>query len=140
MASLNKVQLIGNIGTSPESRVMPDGTAVVNFRLATTQAWKDKSTGERVETTEWHTVVCYRRLAEFVRDFMGKGRQVYIEGSLRTRKWTDKAGVDHYTTEIVAQEVQPLGARPEGPGDRSPAQGREGTPAGMGEEEGDLPY
>lgn len=75
MASLNRVQLIGNIGTSPESRVMLDGTAVVNFRLATTQAWKVKSSGERVEATEWHTVACYRRLAEFVRDLMGKGRQ-----------------------------------------------------------------
>lgn len=142
MAVLNKVQLIGNIGNAPDSRVMPDGTATVNFRLATTEGWKDRETGERKEATEWHTVVCYRRLAEFVRDYLGKGRQVYVEGKLRTRKWTDKEGIDRYTTEVVAHEVQPLGARPEGSaGDRhAPARESAGAPAGVPEDDDDLPY
>lgn len=142
MASLNKVQLIGNIGTAPDCRVMPDGTPVVNFRMATTEAWKDRQSGERVEATEWHSVVCRRQLAEFVRDYLGKGRQIYIEGKLRTRKWTDKGGVDHYTTEVAADEVKPLGARPEGSGERSAPsrQAGGGATGGAGEEEDDLPY
>ncbi len=141
MASLNKVQLIGNIGNAPTSRVKADGTPVVSFRVATTEGWKDRESGERRESTEWHSVVCYRQLAEFVRDYLGKGRQVYIEGKLRTRKWTDKEGIDRYTTEVVADEVQPLGARPQGAGERPEPTGQAGgAPAGMPEDDDDLPY
>ncbi len=138
--ALNKVQLIGNIGNAPEARTMPDGNVVVNFRVATTEAWRDRESGERKEATEWHTVVCYRRLGEFVRDYLGKGRQVYIEGKLRTRKWTDREGIDRYTTEVVADEVQPLGARPQGDGERpEPSCQAGGVPSGMPEDD-DLPY
>ena len=141
MASLNKVQLIGNIGNAPTSRVKADGTPVVSFRVATTEGWKDRESGERRESTEWHSVVCYRKLAEFVRDYLGRGRQVYIEGQLRTRKWTDKEGIDRYTTEVVADEGQPLGARPQEGGERPEPTGQAGAvPAGMPEDDDDLPY
>lgn len=143
MASLNKVQLIGNIGNAPEFRQMPDGTPTVSFRLATTESWRDKASGERMENTDWHTVVCYRRQAEFVRDYLGKGRQVYVEGKLKTRKWTNKDGVDQYTTEVIASDVQPLGARPDANAGERPARApREAAavaPAAHDEDD-DLPY
>lgn len=108
MASLNKVTLIGNLGADPETRSMPSGDAVTNIRVATTESWKDKS-GEKKEHTEWHNVVFYRKLAEIAGQYLKKGSQVYIEGSLRTRKWQDKDGQDRYTTEIVATEMKMLG-------------------------------
>lgn len=98
MASVNKVTLIGNLGRDPELRYMPDGKATVTVNLATTHAWKDNGTGERQEHTEWHRVVFYARLAEVVGEYLGKGSQIYVEGRLRTDKWTDKEGVERYTT------------------------------------------
>ena len=100
MASVNKVILIGNLGADPESRFAPSGDAICNIRLATTENWRDKSTGERREATEWHRVSFYGKLAEVAGQYLRKGSQVYIEGSLRTRKWQDKDGQDRYTTEI----------------------------------------
>lgn len=110
MASLNKVTLIGNLGRDPEVRYTPDGIAVCNVSIATTSQWKDKTTGERREETEWHRVVFYNRLAEISGEYMKKGRSVYIEGRLKTRKWQDKeTGADRYSTEIVADQMQMLG-------------------------------
>lgn len=111
MASVNKVILIGNLGRDPEVRYTPSGAAVCNMSLATTRNWKDKNSGERVEETEWHRVVLYDRLAEIAGEYLKKGRQVYVEGRLKTRKWTDKDGVEKYTTEIVATEMTLLGTR-----------------------------
>ncbi len=122
MASVNKVILVGNLGKDPESRYMPNGDAVVNITLATTDTWKDKNSGEKKEATEWHRVVFFRKLAEIAGQYLKKGSQVYIEGSLKTRKWQDKDGQDRYTTEIVADTMQMLGSR-QGMGD---APSREG--------------
>ena len=110
MATLNKVQLIGNLGRNPEVRFTPNGTAVCAVSLATTNAWKDKA-GERVEQTEWHRVVFFERLAEVVGEYLKKGSSIYIEGRLQTRKWQDRDGVERYTTEIVADELQMLGSK-----------------------------
>jgi len=111
MASVNKVILVGNLGADPESRYMPNGDAVVNIRLATTESWKDKASGEKRELTEWHRVVFYRKLAEIAGQYLKKGSQVYIEGRIRTRKWQGQDGQDRYTTEIEATEMQMLGSR-----------------------------
>ena len=116
MASVNKVILIGNLGKDPEVRYMPSGEAVTNITLATTETWKDKSSGDKKEATEWHRVVFFRKLAEIAGQYLKKGSQVYIEGSLKTRKWQDKDGQDRYTTEIVADEMKMLGSR-QGAGD-----------------------
>lgn len=105
---VNKVILIGNLGVDPEVRYMPNGQAVANLRLATSETWKDQQTGQIQERTEWHTVVLYRRLAEVAGEYLKKGSKVYIEGSLRTRKWQDKNGQDRYTTEIIANDMQML--------------------------------
>jgi single-strand DNA-binding protein len=106
---VNKVILIGNLGQDPESRTTPGGTTVTNLRIATTDSWKDKQSGEQKENTEWHTVVLWNRLGEIAAEYLKKGQQVYIEGALRTRKWQDKAtGNDRYSTEIVASEMQML--------------------------------
>lgn len=102
---INKVILVGNLGADPETRYTTSGDAVTNIRLATSETWKDKTTGERQERTEWHTVVFFRRLAEIAGEYLGKGSRVYIEGSLRTRKWQAQDGSDRYTTEIIAQEM-----------------------------------
>lgn len=110
MASVNKVILIGNIGKDPEIRYMPSGDAMVNLTLATTDNWKDKN-GEKQERTEWHRVVIFGKLAEIAGEYLKKGSQVYFEGSLKTRKWTNKEGQDQYTTEIVADKMQMLGGR-----------------------------
>src|SRR5687768_12345774 len=110
MASVNKVILIGNLGKDPETRYMPNGDAVTNITLATTETWKDKN-GEKQEKTEWHRVTFYRKLAEIAGEYLKKGRPVYVEGRLETRKWTDKAGADRYTTEIIANAMQMLGGR-----------------------------
>lgn len=116
MASVNKVILVGNLGADPETRYMPNGDAVCNIRLATTESWKDKASGERKEITEWHRVVFYRRLAEIAGEYLRKGSSVYVEGRIRTRKWQDKDGQDRYTTEIEATEMQMLGQRGGGDG------------------------
>ncbi len=111
MASVNKVILIGNLGKDPEVRYTPSGAAVCNLRLATTRQWKNRDSGERQEETEWHSVVLYDRQAEIAGEYLRKGRPVYIEGRLKTRKWQDKDGNDRYTTEIVAETMQLLGGR-----------------------------
>ena len=111
MASVNKVILVGNLGADPETRYMPNGDAVANIRLATTESWKDKASGEKREITEWHRVVFYRKLAEIVGQYLKKGSSVYLEGRIRTRKWQDKEGQERYTTEIEASEMQMLGGR-----------------------------
>ena len=108
---INKVILVGNLGQDPETRAMPSGKAVTNVRIATSDGWKDKTTGEQKEQTEWHSVVFFDRLAEVAAEYLHKGSQVYVEGRLRTRKWQDKSGNDRYTTEIVANEMQMLGGR-----------------------------
>jgi single-strand DNA-binding protein len=120
MASVNKVILVGNLGRDPEVRYSPDGAAICNVSIATTSQWKDKASGEKREETEWHRVVFYNRLAEIAGEYLKKGRSVYVEGRLKTRKWQDKdTGADRYSTDIVADQMQMLG-------------GREGGDAGMG--------
>ncbi len=111
MASINKVILIGNLGRDPEVRYTPNGAAICNVSLATTRNWKDKNSGEKVEETEWHRVVFYDRLAEIAGEYLKKGRPVYVEGRLKTRKWADKDGIEKFTTEIIASEMQLLGGR-----------------------------
>ncbi len=111
MASVNKVILVGNLGRDPETRYNPEGGAICNISVATTDTWKDKASGEKQERTEWHRVVFFNRLAEIAGEYLKKGSQVYIEGSLRTRKWQDKEGQERYTTEIVADRMQMLGSR-----------------------------
>ena len=108
---INKVILIGNLGADPETRAMPSGTTVANLRVATSESWRDKQTGEQQERTEWHRVALFGRLAEIAGEYLRKGSQVYIEGSLRTRKWQDKQGNERYSTEIVGNELQMLGGR-----------------------------
>ncbi|SEQ86117.1 single-strand DNA-binding protein [Nitrosomonas sp. Nm51] len=110
MASVNKVILIGNLGRDPETRYMSSGDAVTNISLATTEVWKDKN-GEKQEKTEWHRVTFYRKLAEIAGEYLKKGRSVYVEGRLETRKWTDKNGMERYTTEIIATDMKMLGSR-----------------------------
>lgn len=126
MASINKTTLVGNLGADPVVRYMPDGTATCAFNVATTDKWKDKQSGEAREKTEWHRVVLFRRMAEVAGEFLHKGSQVYIEGKLRTRKYTDKNKIDRYTTEIVGYELQMLGKKPasdvgSAPGDDLPS-------------------
>jgi single-strand DNA-binding protein len=108
---VNKVILVGHLGADPETRYMPSGGAVTNLRVATSEAWKDKQSGEQQERTEWHRVAIFGRLAEIAAEYLRKGSQVYIEGRLRTRKWQDNQGNDRYSTEIVASEMQMLGSR-----------------------------
>ena len=140
MASVNKVILVGNVGADVETRYMPNGDAVCNLRMATTESWKDKTSGEKRELTEWHRVVVYRKLAEIVSQYVKKGSQLYVEGRLRTRKWQDKDGQDRYTTEIEMTEMQMLGGRREGSsgdGDDRPA--RQQNSAGGGGGNGERP-
>lgn len=108
---VNKVTLIGNLGNEPEVRYTPNGNAVANITVATSSAWRDKQSGELQEKTEWHRIVFFNRLAEIVGEYLHKGSKIYIEGSLRTRKWQDKSGVDRYTTEIIANEMQMLDSK-----------------------------
>jgi len=116
MASVNKVILVGNLGRDPETRYSTSGAAICNITVATSRQWKDKTTGEKREETEWHRVVFYDRLAEIAGEYLKKGRPVYVEGRLKTRKWQDKEGQDRYTTEIIAEEMQLLGSREGGGG------------------------
>jgi len=108
---VNKVILIGNLGADPETRSMPSGMTVANIRIATSESWKDKQSGEQKERTEWHNVALFGRLGEIAGEYLRKGSQVYVEGSLRTRKWQDKEGRDRYTTEVVASDMQMIGGR-----------------------------
>jgi single-strand DNA-binding protein len=111
MAGVNKVILIGNLGADPEVRYSPDGTAVAKFNIATSDQWKDKNTGEMKKSTEWHRIVAFRRLGEICGEYLSKGKQVYVEGSLRTNQWQDKDGNKRYTTEIIASKMQMLGSK-----------------------------
>ena len=119
---VNKVILVGNCGKDPETRYMPSGGAVTNISIATSESWKDKQSGESKERTEWHNIVFFNRLGEIAGEYLKKGSQIYVEGSLRTRKWQDKSGQDRYTTEIVANEMQMLGSRSGGGDSYAPAQ------------------
>ena len=151
MASVNKVMIIGNLGRDPEVRYMPDGGAIANISVATTDTWKDKS-GEKQERTEWHRVAFFGKLAEIAGEYLKKGSQVYVEGSLRTRKWQDKEGKERYTTEIVADRMQMLGsraggsesmAREEAPPKESAGDsksGGKGKGGGMEDLEDDIPF
>lgn len=143
---INKVILVGNLGADPETRYMPSGGAVTNIRIATSESWKDKNTGDQQERTEWHNVAFFGRLAEISAEYLRKGSQVYIEGKLRTRKWQDKEGKDRWTTEVIANEMQMLGGRP---GSGAPAQSSAasapagapaGPPSGSGEFDDDIPF
>jgi single-strand DNA-binding protein len=126
MASVNKVIIVGNLGRDPEVRYTPDGASITNVTIATTDTWKDKATGEKKEATEWHRVVFFGKLAEIAGQYLKKGRQVYVEGALRTRKWQDKEGQERYTTEIVANEMKMLGSR-EGMSDAPPRENSAGA-------------
>lgn len=114
MASVNKVILVGNLGMDPDSRYMPNGDAVCTISLATTDTWKDKASGEKMEATEWHRLVFYRRLAEIAAEYLRKGASIYVEGRIHTKKWDDRDGITRYTTEIIVSELQMLGKRPVG--------------------------
>jgi single-strand DNA-binding protein len=134
MASVNKVIIVGNLGADPETKYLPSGDAVTNIRVATTDKWKDKTSGEMKEATEWHRIAFFGRLATIAGEYLKKGSQVYVEGSLRTRKWQDKDGQDRYSTEIRADVMQMLGRR-EGSGEprgereaRGPAESRAAEP------------
>lgn len=132
MASINKVIIVGNLGKDPEIRTFPNGDQAANVTIATTDKWKDKQTGEACEHTEWHRVVFNGRLAEIVGQYLRKGSQVYVEGSLRTRKWTDQSGVEKYATEIRADQMQMLGNRQDGGSAPAPARARAPTPSAQG--------
>ena len=146
---INKVILIGNLGADPETRYMPSGGAVTNIRLATTDSWKDKQSGEQQERTEWHRVVFFNRLAEIVAEYLRKGSQVYVEGRIQTRKWQGQDGADRYTTEIVANEMQMLGSRGGGGGFQSGGSSTKSEPSpaaavgpsdGMDDFDDDIPF
>src|SRR2546423_7126130 len=129
---INKVILIGNLGADPETRAMPSGTTVANLRIATSESWRDKQTGEQQERTEWHRVAFFGRLAEIAGEHLRKGSQVYIEGSLRTRKWQDKPGNERYSTEIAGNDLQLLGGRAAGAGAPGAAAGARAESASRG--------
>ncbi|MCG6887355.1 MAG: single-stranded DNA-binding protein [Proteobacteria bacterium] len=145
---VNKVILIGNLGRDPEVRYSPNGGAVANITVATSESWKDKNTGEQVEKTEWHRVVFFRRLAEIAGEYLKKGSKVYIEGKLQTRKWQDKDGGDRYTTEIVANEMQMLDSRGGGSAEYNQDTSRSSkpqsqaaeAPAPAGDFDDDIPF
>ncbi len=111
---INKVILVGNVGVDPEVKFMPNGNAVTTLSVATSETWKDKQTGDKQERTEWHRVVCFNRLGEIAGEYVRKGSKLYVEGSLRTRKWQDQQGQDRYTTEIVASDIQMLDSKGQG--------------------------
>lgn len=128
MAGVNKVIIIGRLGADPEVRYLPNGDAVCNCSIATSEAWKDKQTGEKKEATEWHRVVFFGKVAEIAGEYLRKGSQAYVEGKLQTRKWTDQGGVERYTTEIRAERLQLLGGRDEGGQPSAPRQQRQEPP------------
>ncbi len=129
---INKVILIGHLGQDPEVRALPSGSSIANLRIATTESWKDKQSGEFKESTEWHSVVLFGRTAEVAAEYLKKGSQVFIEGRLRTRKWQDKSGNDRYSTEIVANDMQMLGSRGQGGGGGGGREGSRGAGPGAG--------
>jgi single-strand DNA-binding protein len=139
---VNKVILVGNLGADPEVKYMPNGNAVANVTLATSESWKDKQSGEQKDKTEWHRVVFFRRLAEIAGEYLKKGSQVYIEGKLQTRKWQDKNGNDRYTTEIIANEMQMLGGRGGGSADfgASSSAAAPAAAATVNEFDDDIPF
>lgn len=148
MASVNKVIIVGNLGRDPESRTFPSGDSVCNITVATTEKWKDKATGEAKEATEWHRIVFNGKLAEIATQYLRKGTAVYVEGSLKTRKWTDQQGVEKYATEIRATSMQMLSGKPDGGGQAparapapAPAAGRApaAAPAQQGQDD-DIPF
>lgn len=143
MASVNKVILIGNLGKDPETRYMSNGDAVTNITLATTDTWKDKN-GEKQEKTEWHRVTFYRKLAEIAGEYLKKGRSVYIEGRLETRKWTNKNGVERYTTDIIATDMKMLGSKQNGQQSESNSTtgkaGAGGNDGGFDDMDDDIPF
>jgi single-strand DNA-binding protein len=139
MAGVNKVILVGNLGADPEVRYTTSGSAVANFRIATSEEWRDKNSGEKQSRTEWHRVVAFGRLGEICGEFLHKGKQVYIEGRLQTRSWEDKDGNTRYTTEIVAREMQMLGAAP-GRDSREPDRGGGGMDEPVTVPEDDIPF
>ncbi len=126
---INKVILVGNLGNDPEHRVLPSGGAVTNISIATSETWKDKNTGQQQERTEWHRIVFFNRLAEIAAEYLRKGSKVYVEGSLRTRKWQDQSGQDRYTTEIVGNEMQMLDSRGGMGGDQGMSGGMSSQPS-----------
>lgn len=138
MKGVNRAIVLGHLGQDPETRTTPGGTTVTNIRIATSDSWTDKASGEKREKTEWHSVVLWNRLGEIAAEYLRKGSQVYIEGKLQTRKWQDKSGNDRYTTEIVAQEMQLLGGR----GERKQAESKPAAAAtaGGGEFDDDIPF
>jgi single-strand DNA-binding protein len=141
MAGVNKVILVGRLGRDPEVRYTADGTAVANFTMATSKEWKDKQTGEKKERTEWHKVVAWRKLGEICGEYLSKGKQVYIEGSLQTREWQDKDGNRRWTTEIVADQMQMLGSPGQGPSyEEGPTYEDRGGPGGGQPTEDDIPF
>ena len=129
MASVNKVIIIGNLGKDPEVRYLPSGSAICNITVATSRQWKDKTSGDRQEETEWHRITFFDRMAEIAGEYLKKGRPVYVEGRLKTRKYTDKDGVEKYATDIVATEMQLLGGREGGPGGGGDDMGEQRAPA-----------
>jgi single-strand DNA-binding protein len=152
---VNKVILVGNLGADPDTRYMPSGKAVTNIRVATSESWKDRTTGDMQERTEWHSIVMYDKLGEIAAEYLRKGSQVYIEGKIRTRKWQDKEGKDRYTTEIIADQMQMLGSRgggasseprePRSTSRQAPAEDRSTAPVdeaggGGGEFDDDIPF
>jgi len=148
---INKVIIVGNLGNDPETRYMPSGSAVTNLTVATNESWKDKATGEQKDRTEWHKVAMFNRLAEIAAEYLRKGSQVYIEGKLRTRKWQDKSGQDRWTTEIIADEMQMLGARGGAGGGSAPMSSGQSSgqssgppsappPAGPDDFDDDIPF
>ncbi|MBV8622986.1 MAG: single-stranded DNA-binding protein [Herbaspirillum sp.] len=139
MASVNKVIIVGNLGRDPETRYMPNGEAVTNIAVATTESWKDKNSGEKKELTEWHRITFYRKLAEIAGQYLKKGSQIYVEGRLQTRKWQDKEGVERYTTEIIADTMQMLGGRQGGGGGSMDDGGGYGGGGGGGSYGGGAP-
>lgn len=153
MASVNKLIIIGNLGADPEVRYLPSGDAIANIRVATTESWKDKASGEKKEHTEWHRCNLFGRLAEIAGEYLKKGASVYVEGRIRTRKWTDQAGVDKYSVEVVVETLKMLGSRQDGGSSqqsreqrsaehRQPARSGASAAAGGGFEEmdDDIPF
>ena len=133
---INKVILVVNLGKDPEVKYMPDGKAVANFSLATSESWKDKTSGQQVEKTEWHNIAMFGKVAEIAGQYLKKGSTVYIEGKIQTRKWADKEGKDRYTTEIVAHEMQMLS----GKSDEAPARQAQPKPASEPDFDDDIPF
>lgn len=142
MASLNKVHLIGNIGKDPELKYLSNGAAVVNLSLATSSNWKDKATGEKKEETEWHRLTAHGKLAEIIGKYAHKGKSIYVEGRLKTHKWTDKQGVDKYTTEIIVEQMQLLGGREQAGTEHNPEPAKQASqaPKSAADLDDDIPF